>query len=189
MTAAKVHVPRMVRTTDPDAQPLYRAERAALGTGGVTFGSIESCEQFVAEVTGSHYWRSRCGDVWPVTTLGKVASHQRSAFYLWGEHGDTITLPREWAWCPRVILHELAHCARQRLADADEEAHGMEYRREFLALVGYVLGPDHAHALALAFGAAGLALLLPIDLSPYDPFDALVVDRAANGAIVMGGAS
>lgn len=177
----------MTTTRDPDQQRTYDAEAGwAAGLARQTFDQFESVEALVGDITCSDYWQRRCGQLWPV--IPTVADgRQRNAYGGWMEEGYQIDLPR-WAWRPDVILHELAHVA-VLLGPCDGMAagHGIEYRREMLALVTYVLGADHAGRLAAAYTAQGLLLPLPdpdCDPTTCTPFDGLAVERIG-GAIAL----
>jgi putative metallohydrolase (TIGR04338 family) len=134
-------VKRSTRPRDSQRSKLYKAERAWFDPTAryqPEFETIAECRAFVDSVTKTKFWQDRSRWRFVAITDGRG---RRSA----AGGGGEIRLPRSMRsrW---VILHELAHVIHWE--DRPEvAAHGREFAKTYLALVGRFLSVEDARGL------------------------------------------
>jgi putative metallohydrolase (TIGR04338 family) len=157
---------RYGRQVDSQRQKVYRGEwyldgqRQREGSRKRTFPTLEDIQQFVNEVCGSEFVREQWGGN-PRITVRRRHGHRKAHYEPFAK---VIAIPLlsetarraggdqhvSWAQTDRVILHEIAHGIQdQCLRNRDEHgrcvaAHGREFARIMVALVGEFIGKKEA---------------------------------------------
>ncbi len=133
-------------------QATYDAERLAWAhhPSCLRLRTLVDVRNAVQRVMESSWWRERYPARWPVKVDGRELDECASTNRSTSAHLHFGLLYRhEWA-----MAHELAHLAQPQ----QSRAHGAEFRRAYVDIVGFALGRAEASGLLRSFRAAGLPL-------------------------------
>lgn len=162
------------RQVDSQRSKVYRGEwqfdakRRSEGEEARVFYSVEDIQQYVNHVCGSTFVREQWGSN-PTVTVRRRHGHRKAHYEPWSrviaipirntEREDAVSAG--WAQQDRVILHEIAHAIQgQCLRNRDEygrcvAAHGREFARIMVALVGEFIGKEEAKWLKAGYKSTG----------------------------------
>ena len=133
----------MKRPRDSQRSKLYEAEGGDFIPKGNHLPTVAAIQSYVDGIVGSRWWKNR----FTITTVYvEDGRSHRTALAFCSPSAGWITMPR-WTRHERYILHELAHVATPN----DCAAHGREFARNFLLLVGRWMGRDAAKVLKASF--------------------------------------
>ena len=170
---------RYGRQVDSQRSKVYRGEwvldgkARAAGHEARVFYSVEDIQQYVNHVCGSKFVRDTWGSS-PQVTVRRRNGHRKAHYEPWSkviaipianhERSDG-TVSASWAQTERVILHEIAHAVQgQCLRNRDEHgrsvaAHGREFARIMVALVGEFIGKDEQRWLKEGYRQNGVKFI------------------------------
>lgn len=165
---------RYGRPVDSQRQKVYRGEwalnakRLSAGEEPRVFYSVTDIQEYVDRVCGSDFVREQWGKN-PTVTVRRRHGHRKAHYEPWSrviaipirntEVGDAVSAG--WAQTDQVILHEIGHAIQgQCLNNRDEygrcvAAHGREFARIVVALVGQFIGQQEAKWLKEGYKASG----------------------------------
>lgn len=143
------------RPRDSQRSKLYEAERVLDDFISTEWGpgQVAEMQDWVDALLDSKWWTRRYGERFIEVTSG---AGQRRALAKtrtdgWFSYKRKIGLPL-WARKDWVVLHELAHHATDFKHGFDQvAAHGREFARIYVELVGHVMGKPAADALKVSF--------------------------------------
>ena len=167
----------MSQPRDSQRSRLYEAERRLPGYFDLLAdGSMPGVERYLLRVTGSAWFRRR----WPkkAAISGVLAFRLKDGRrWAWARAGGRSMVLPIWARGPFVILHELAHI----VTPWNFPAHGREFARNFIELVGYALGKAKADELKTAFDAGRVKWRKAPSKRARRPVSAATLEALARG--------
>lgn len=124
------------KVRDSQRSKVYEAQDC-LKLKGVQFTSIEEMQTYTDKLTNSAWWKRR----YPGRRF--IIEPQRSNCSAMARgDGYTISMPK-WAWNEMILLHEIAHHAKDRMYGHRGSApHGREFAKTFLELVRHKMGDE-----------------------------------------------
>jgi putative metallohydrolase (TIGR04338 family) len=165
---------RYGRQVDSQRAKVYRGEwafdakRRAEGHEARVYYSIEDIREFVDDVCGSTFVRNTWGRN-PRVTVRRRHGHRKAHYESFAqviaipirntEAGDAVRAG--WAQTDRVILHEIAHAIQDQCLNNRDEygrcvaAHGREFARIMVALVGEFIGKQEQKWLKDGYKSTG----------------------------------
>lgn len=136
-----------MRPRDSRRKRLYDAERAAFPEFYGPPLPLPEVRRWVARIERSRWWTGRFGR----TTLEVLDGRGRRKAGGWSGWRPGITLPR-WSRTRPIVLHEIAHAVQP----PGTAAHGPEFCRLYLDLVGRWIGPEAAATLRQSMRQGGV---------------------------------
>lgn len=155
--------------SDAQADRLYRAEQTV--KAGAQLYAADQVHRYIGHLTSTDWW---AGHGWPpvAVRIGRTANAwggrlQSGSWYIglpgWANHWveqearEAVFARRPvewpWAWCERVVCHELAHVTVMAGHDGRTlpPAHGAIFATRYLHVVEAVMGPLARWKLERAF--------------------------------------
>lgn len=136
------------RPRDSQRSKVYTAEQKT--SSGKHFKDIDEVRMYIAKIARTQWWKKLAAGH-PVENGPVRLEIGRSHSTALSFHGmRTVRMPGKsgWAYCEKVVLHEMAHL----ITDCTHSAsHGPEFCKNFLTLVKYRMGKDAAEELKRSF--------------------------------------
>lgn len=124
------------KVRDSQRQKLYDAQDC-LTHQGRQFTSIEEMQIYADKLTNSAWWKRR----YPGRRI-IIEPQRNNCSALARGDGYTISMPK-WAWNEMILLHEIAHHAKdRRYGHRGTAAHGREFAKTMLELVRHKMGDE-----------------------------------------------
>jgi putative metallohydrolase (TIGR04338 family) len=150
-----------MKIRDTQKQKVYMAEtflaHGELSTLGKKFKTAKQAEKYVSKLIQGKWFRKQ----WPWVRGVRVrpghgGGPARGGLCLWDRGILDLKLP-PWSRRTTIIIHELAHCVRQK----PSAGHGREFCSAYLKLVQHYLGKEVAKRLREEFKKYGVKYRLP----------------------------
>lgn len=165
----------MSRTRDSQRSKVYAAQRVLRPFSRNTMTFAE-CEQYLARVMASRWFRNRYGDHYAVSLIDR--GDRGGSATSWGSAKGHINLP-SWARCEWVLLHELAHNVTTFRWGYQSAGHGWQFCSVYLDLVRHFLGAEAHDALKTSFDGNKVRYRQPRTRTLTDDQRAAAAERLA----------